>query len=188
MTHFHSPWFSLAPYPEIALTDLLAPSAERYADRPAFINFDGRQHSFAEIWSACRRVGRFLQDNGIKKGDRVAIFSANCPEYFLAFYGTLFAGGVVTTLNPLYKERELLHQLEDCAASAIFCMGSLAPMAQQVREHVPTLKHVFASEDAWKMAAEAPADPKPVKIDAKKGIAALPYSTGRTGLTAGGVL
>ena len=57
MTHFHSPWFSLAPYPEIALTDLLAPSAERYADRPAFINFDGRQHSFAEIWSACRRVG-----------------------------------------------------------------------------------------------------------------------------------
>src|ERR1700694_2614670 len=133
MTHFHSPWFSLAPYPEIALTDLLAPSAERYSGRAAFINFDGRQPTLGEIWEGWRRMGRFLQNNGIKKGDRVAIFSANCPEYFVAFYGTLFAGATVTTLNPLYKERELLHQLEDCTASAIFCMGPLVPMAQQVR-------------------------------------------------------
>ncbi|MDP9180852.1 MAG: AMP-binding protein [Chloroflexota bacterium] len=188
MTHFHSPWFSLAPYPEIALTHLLAPSAERYADRPAFINFDGRKHTFGEIWEACRRLGRFLQDNGIQKGDRVAIFSANCPEYFVAFYGTLFAGGTVTTLNPLYKERELLHQLEDCTATAIFCMGPLTPMSQQVREHLPTLKHIFAIEDVWKMAAEAAADPKPVKIDAKKDLAALPYSSGTTGLPKGVML
>ncbi len=188
MTVLQSPWYSLAPYPEIPLTELLAPSAERYADRPAFINYDGTQHTFGEIWSACRRMGRFLQDNGIKKGDRVAIFSANCPEYFVAFYGTLFAGAAVTTLNPLYKERELLHQLEDCTASAIFCMGPLVPMAQQVREHIPSLKHVFAIEDAFKLAMEADANPKAVKIDAKKDLAALPYSSGTTGLPKGVML
>jgi acyl-CoA synthetase (AMP-forming)/AMP-acid ligase II len=181
MTTFHSPWFTLEPYPEIALTDLLAPIAEHNRDKAAFINYDGTSHTFGEMWEGSRRLGRFLQDNGIKKGDRVAIFSANCPEYFLAFYGTLFAGGVVTTLNPLYKERELLHQLEDCSATAIFCMGALSPMAEQVREHVPSLKHIFNIEDAWKMAGEAANDPKPVKWDARKDLAALPYSSGTTG-------
>src|SRR6266581_3334750 len=158
---YHSPWFSLAPYAEIPLTQLLAPAAERFRDKPAFLTPEGESYTFGEAWQASRRLGRHLQDSGIQKGDRIAVLSANCPEYFVAFYGTLFAGGVVTTLNPLYKERELLHQLEDCTASAIFCMGPLTPMAQQVREHVPTLKHVFTIEDAWKMAAEAAADPKP---------------------------
>jgi acyl-CoA synthetase (AMP-forming)/AMP-acid ligase II len=181
MTVFHSPWFTLEPYPEIPLTDLLAPVAEHNRFKPAFINYDGTSHSFGEMWEGSRRLGRFLQDNGIKKGDRVAIFSANCPEYFLAFYGTLFAGGVVTTLNPLYKERELLHQLENCSASAIFCMSALSPMAQQIREHVPSLKHVFNIEDAWKLAGEAPDDPRPIQWDARNDLAALPYSSGTTG-------
>ncbi len=181
MTLHYSPWFSLAPYAEIPLTDLLAPSAEKYKDRPALVNFDGTSYTFGQTWEACKRMGRFLQDNGIKKGDRIAIFSANCPEYFVAFYGTLFAGGVVTTLNPLYKERELLHQLEDCEASAIFAMEPLVPMVQQVREHLPKVNHVFAIEDTWKMCGEAPPEPKPVKLNPKKDLVALPYSSGTTG-------
>ena len=171
---FHSPWFSLEPYPEIALTDLLAPAAEKHRDRPAFINVDGTVHTFGQTWQACRRLGRFLQDNGIQKGDRVAILSANAPEYFVAFYGTLFAGGVVTTLNPLYKEREVMHQLADCGAKAIFAMGALSPLVHSVREHLPVLKHVFNIEDEWTLAAEAPADPHPVQISAREDLAALP--------------
>src|SRR5437867_12806608 len=101
VTLYHSPWFTLEPYPDVPLYDLLAPSAERFKDKPAFISNEGISHAFGDIWQACRRLGRFLQDNGLKKGDRVAIFSANASEYFVAFYGTLFAGGVVTTLNPL---------------------------------------------------------------------------------------
>jgi acyl-CoA synthetase (AMP-forming)/AMP-acid ligase II len=188
MTLHYSPWFSLEPYPEIPLTDLLAPAAERNRDRPALINYDGTSYTFGRAWEACRRLGRFLQDNGIKKGDRIAIFSANCPEYFVAFYGTLFAGGVVTTLNPLYKERELLHQLEDCEAAAVFAMGPLVPMVHQVREHLPNLKHVFPIEDIWTICAEAPPDPKPVKFNPRKDLVALPYSSGTTGLPKGVML
>jgi acyl-CoA synthetase (AMP-forming)/AMP-acid ligase II len=188
MTQFHSPWFTLEPYPEIPLTDFLAPAAKKYADRPALINYDGTTYTFAHAWETCRRLGRYLQDNGIKKGDRIAIFSANAPEYFVAFYGILFAGGTVTTLNPLYKERELLHQLEDSDAAAIFCMSPLVPMAEQVREHLPNLKHVFAIEDVWKLAAEAPNEPHDVKLDPKVDLAALPYSSGTTGLPKGVML
>ena len=188
MTTFHSPWFSLEPYPEVSLPDFLAPSAEKYRDKPALINFDGASYTFGQTWEACRRLGRFLQDSGINKGDRIAIYSANCPEYFVAFYGTLFAGGVVTTLNPLYKERELLHQLEDCGASAIFCMEPLQPLVQQVREHLPGLKHVFNIDDVWKLSQEAPDDPKPVGLNPKDDLAALPYSSGTTGLPKGVML
>ena len=188
MTLFRSPWFSLEPYPDISLTDLMAPAADRYHDRPALINYDGTSYTFGRAWEACRRLGRFLQDNGIQKGDRIAIFAANCPEYFVAFYGTLFAGGVVTTLNPLYKDRELLHQLEDCQASAVFAMGPLVPMVQQVREHLPNVKHVFAIEDVWTLAAEAENDPNPVNINARTDLAALPYSSGTTGLPKGVML
>jgi len=185
---FQSPWFSLEPYAEIPLTQLLAPSAERFRDKAAFIMAEGRSHSFGEVWEASRRLGRHLQDAGIQKGDRVAILSANCPEYFVAFYGTLFAGGVVTTLNPLYKGREVLHQLEDCGATAIFTMGPLQPLVHGVREHLPELKHVWGIEDVWSLAAEAKGDPHPVSINPKVDLAALPFSSGTTGLPKGVML
>ncbi len=188
MTLFHSPWFTLEPYPEIPLTQLLAPSAERHKDKPAFISMDGPSYTFGQTWEACRRLGRYLQDAGIQKGDRVAILSANCPEYFIAFYGTLFAGGVITTLNPLYKEREVMHQMEDCGARAIFTMTALQPLVHGVREHLPELKHVFAIEDVWKLAAEAPPDPHPIQLDVRTDLAALPYSSGTTGLPKGVML
>ena len=185
---FHSPWFSLEPYAEIPLIQLLAPSAERFRDKPAFITAEGQTHSFGEMWEASRRLGRYLQDSGVQKGDRIALLSANCPEYFVAFYGTLFAGGVVTTLNPLYKEREVLHQLEDCGARAVFAMGPLQPLVHGVREHLPELKNIWGIDDVWSLAGEAKGDPQPVAINAKEDLAALPYSSGTTGLPKGVML
>ncbi|MBI2912443.1 MAG: AMP-binding protein, partial [Chloroflexi bacterium] len=185
---FHSPWFTLEPYPSIPLTELLAPSAERFRDKSAFITAEGQAYTFAHTWEASRRLGRFLQDQGIQKGDRVAILSANTPEYFPAFYGTLFAGATVTTLNPLYKEREVLHQLEDCRATAIFAMQPLLPLVHSIREHLPELRHVFAIEDVWALSGEAPPHPRPVTLDPRADLAALPYSSGTTGLPKGVML
>ncbi len=185
---FHSPWFTLEPYPQVTLTQLLAPAAARLRDKPAFIGVERQEYTFGHTWEACRRLGRFLQDQGLQKGDRVAILSANAPEYFVAFYGTLFAGGVVTTLNPLYKEREILHQLEDCGACAIFTMRFLQTPVQAIREQLPGLRHVWAIEDVWSLASEAPPDPRPVTLDPKVDLAALPYSSGTTGLPKGVML
>src|SRR5256712_11062980 len=165
MMLFHSPWYTLEPYPEVSLPGLLAPSADRFRDKAACIGVEGASYTFGDIWQACRRLGRLLQDYGISEVDRIAILSANAPEYFVAFYGTLFAGGVVTRLNPLYKEREVLHQLEDCGASAIFAMGALQPLVQGVREHLPELRHIFTIEDVWSLAAEAKGDPLPISLN-----------------------
>jgi acyl-CoA synthetase (AMP-forming)/AMP-acid ligase II len=181
----HSPYPSLQPYPTATLPQYLENSANRFQDKPALINVDGTTYSFTQIWEAGRRLGRFLQDQGIKKGDRVAILSANIPEYVVAFQGIVHAGAVVTTLNPLYKQRELLHQLEDCDATAIFTMSFLLTPVQGLQEHLPNVKNVWALEDIWEMVKDSPPEPRPVEIDPATDLVALPYSSGTTGLPKG---
>ncbi len=185
---FHSPWLSLEPYPAVSLTQFLEPSAVRFRDKPAFISAEGQVYTFGRTWEAAKRLGRLLQDRGVEKGDRVAILSANSPEYFVAFYAALFAGATVTTLNPLYKEREVIHQLEDCGAKAIFAMTPLLPVANAAKEHLPGLQQVLAIEDVWSLSAEAPPELRPVALDPKVDLAALPYSSGTTGLPKGVML
>lgn len=183
-----SPWISLQPYPTVTLPEYLEHSAHRFQDKPCLINIDGTAYTFSQVWEAGQRLGRFLQDQGIQKGDRVAILSANTPEYVVAFQGIVHAGAVVTTLNPLYKQRELVHQMEDCDATAIFTMRFFQTPVQNMREHLPSLKHVWALEDVWELAKESPPEPRFVEIEPQTDLAALPYSSGTTGLPKGVML
>ncbi len=184
----HSPYASLQPYPDVTLPEYLEHSAHRFKDKTCLINVDGTTYTFGQIWEAGQRLGRFLQDQGIQKGERVAILSANIPEYVVAFQGIVHVGAVVTTLNPLYKQRELLHQLEDCDATAIFTMRFLLTPVQGLQEHLPNLKNVWALEDVWEMVKDSPPDPCFVEIDPHTDLVALPYSSGTTGLPKGVML
>ena len=184
----HSPWASLQPYPTFTLPEYLEHAAHRFEDKACLVNMDGTEYTFGRVWEAGKRLGRFLQDQGIQKGDRVAVLSANLPEYVVAFQGIVHAGAVVSTLNPLYKQRELLHQLEDCSASAIFTMRFLKTPVEALKEHLPSLRHVWAIEDAWEMGNESPPEPHFVEIDAQTDLVALPYSSGTTGLPKGVML
>jgi len=181
----HSPYASLQPYPTASLSEYLENSAHRFQDKPCLINVDGTTYTFGQVWEAGRRLGRFLQDQGIQKGERVAILSANIPEYMVAFQGIVHAGAVVTTLNPLYKQRELLHQLEDCDATAIFTMRFLRTPVQGLQEHLPNLKNVWALEDIPELVKDSPPEPRFVEIDPQTDLVALPYSSGTTGLPKG---
>lgn len=184
----HSPWLSLEPYPTVSLGRLMEAAVQRHPDKTAFIAVDGRQYTFADTWRAAVCLARLLQDDGLGKGERVAIFSPNSPEYFVALHAILAAGGTVTTMNPLYKEREVLQQLEDCQASSIFVARPLEPLVASVREQLPGLRKVYAMEDVWELAASSRGEVHPVDIDPKVDLAVLPYSSGTTGLPKGVML
>lgn len=71
---------------------------------------------------------------GLKKGDVVAMYSPNVPEYPIVFFGIILAGGVVTTCNPLYTTKELSHQLNLAEAKHIFTVNVFTDKAKEAAE------------------------------------------------------
>jgi acyl-CoA synthetase (AMP-forming)/AMP-acid ligase II len=171
---------------------MIEATVRRLPDKAALVTAEGTSYTFSELWTAVRGMARALQDEGIVKGDMVGIYAPNSAEYAVALHGALLAGATVTTLNPLYREREVEHQLADAGAKALFTLGPLIPVVDAVTHELPKLKQVHKLEDAWEMARGAKRDrgqgPTPVQIDPEKDVAVLPYSSGTTGLPKGVML
>ncbi len=82
-------------------------------------DFMGAQLSYAAV---ARHVAAFagaLQAQGLAKGDRVGLYLPNVPDYIIAYYGVLRAGGIVVNMSPLYSAAELAHQIADSGARII---------------------------------------------------------------------
>jgi len=181
-------WPSQAPYEEIPLPELARRSAERFGDKAALIGADGTTRTYRELWSCARKVARLLQDHGIEKGDKVGIFSPNHVDYGAVFYGILLAGATVTTLNPLYREREIEHQLDDAEAVALFVFSPMAPPVEAARRNLPRLRHVWPIDGLPDLLSGISEEYRPVEINAREDVAVLPYSSGTTGLPKGVML
>ncbi len=76
-------------------------------------DFYGKKYDWVTIWHLSQHLAKGLQDEGVKKGDRIGIFLPNCPYYLISYYAVLLTGASVVNLNPLYAEAELQHLIED---------------------------------------------------------------------------
>jgi long-chain acyl-CoA synthetase len=95
-------------YPKEPLFHLLEEAARKYPDRACTI-FKGAVISYRAMNEATDRIAAALADMGVKKGDRVGIFMPNTPQFIIAYFGILKAGGVVVATNPaLYAARDRL--------------------------------------------------------------------------------
>jgi acyl-CoA synthetase (AMP-forming)/AMP-acid ligase II len=181
-------WPSQAPYEEFPLPELLRGSAERFGDKLALVGADGTMRTYREVWSYARKVARLLQDQGVGKGDKVGIMSPNHVDYAAVFHGILLAGATVTTLNPLYKEREIEHQLDDAEAVGLFVFSPLATAVEAARQNLPRLRQTWPIERLPELLEGVPEEYEPVAVDPREDIAVLPYSSGTTGLPKGVML
>lgn len=131
---------SLAPYPDHTLDGFLKRSAAQFPDRACTI-FKGRTVTYAEMEARSDRLAAALAGLGVKKGDRVGIFMPNTPQFVLAFYAILKAGGVVVAINPLYTAPELEHQLQDAGVEVMLVMSNFYPKvkASQKRTRLRTI-------------------------------------------------
>ena len=127
-------------YPDVPLHKLLEDSAVRYARRPALTFYQGSL-TYAELNATATRFGGGLMRLGLGKGDRVALVMPNCPQFVIAFYGTLKAGGVVVPTNPLYSERELQYQLKDAGATIVCTLTRFYKNVEAVR-HAAGVQHI----------------------------------------------
>lgn len=108
-------------YPEVPAFHFLEESARKYPDRACTI-FKGAVISFREMNELTDRMAAALAGMGIRKGDRVGIFMPNTPQFVIAYFGILKAGGVVVATNPLYTPPEIAHQVSDAGVEVMFVM------------------------------------------------------------------
>ncbi|HLR60174.1 MAG TPA: long-chain-fatty-acid--CoA ligase [Pseudogracilibacillus sp.] len=130
-------------YDEKPLHNFLIESGLKHAKKKA-LHFLGKELTFEEVLIEAKKTAHFLQQKGLKKGDRVASMLPNCPQAVITYYGTLMAGGIVIQVNPLYTERELEHQLQDSGAKFIVCLDILVPRVNKVRGNTD-LEHIIVS-------------------------------------------
>ena len=81
-----------------------------------FIVYGDRRISFADFIDASDSVSATLLEHGVGHGDRVAVLSANNPEWCMAFWGTVDIGAILVGLNGWWKTDEILYGLEDSGA------------------------------------------------------------------------
>jgi len=152
----------------------------------------GREITGAQFKRAVEGLAAGLSERGIGRGDVVALYLPNLPEYAVAFHGVCAAGATNTTANPLYTARELEHQLSDSGARILI---TVAPFLEAAREAAAgaDADEVFVVGEAegatpFTELIRDPADaPSPV-IDPAEDLAVLPYSSGTTGLPKGVML
>jgi long-chain acyl-CoA synthetase len=143
-THDARPW--LAHYPpavppelDVArigtLADLIRSACARYGGRPAFESF-GKAITYAETLRAAEAFAGWLQAQGLKKGDRVALMMPNILAYPAALFGTLLGGFTVVNVNPLYTARELTHQLNDSGARVLVVIENFAHVVAEAKAHL----------------------------------------------------
>jgi len=97
----------------------LAVSASRFPDKAA-IDYYGSRIAYAELKREADALAGFLQLRcGVKKGERVLLYTQNCPQFVIAFYAILRADAVVVPVNPMNRSEELRHYVEDADAATI---------------------------------------------------------------------
>ena len=184
-------------YPGGPLHDVMRATAARHPERRA-ITFKDQSITFAAFDRESNRLANGLAALGLASGDRMALYLPNCPQYELAFYAASKLGAVSSPMNPSYREREITYQVNDSGASVMVTHASLWPVVDACLSKLPGLARVVVvdggpgSHDGiavgWDEVVDSGSTDAPaVKVDQGQ-LAALPYSSGTTGLPKGVML
>lgn len=134
-------------------------------EHTAFVWY-GREVSFRELNTLSDNFAAVLWSLGIRKGDRVALFLQNSPQYVIAHIGIQKIGAIVGPCSPLFKAQELQYQLADLGARVIVADEHLYSLVQAVRADT-ALEHVFVTNYA-DMLPESPSMALPEPLQQEK--------------------
>jgi long-chain acyl-CoA synthetase len=119
-------------YPPVPLFYFLEEAAKKHPETPCTI-FKGARITYKEMNEITDRLAAGLAALGVKKGDRVGIFMPNTPQFVMAYFGILKAGGVVVATNPLYSPREIEHQVNDAGIEIMLVMSNFYRVIKEVQ-------------------------------------------------------
>lgn len=131
-------------YPPITLFHLLEEAAQNYPHSACTI-FKGEKITYKEMDALTDRMAAGLAALGVQKGDRVGIFMPNSPQFVIAYFGALKAGGVVVATNPLYSQREIEHQANDSGVEIMLVMSNFYHTVKEVQPKTKIRKVVVTN-------------------------------------------
>lgn len=160
--YLSKPWLKYYPagvpenpnIPEMSVPELIDQLADKYAKNTALI-FYGKKITYGRLKELIHRFATGLADQGVKKGDTVALYLLNCPQYVIAYFAALKLGAKVTPISPVYTSKEVKHQLEDSDAKTVVCQDILYSNVEKagvkldrviltsIGEYLPALKKWF---------------------------------------------
>ena len=165
------------------LAAAFAESVRAQRDRPAVFYGDA-EISYARLWEQSCAVARRLRGGGVGRGDRVAVWLKNCPEFPASLFGVWLAGGVVVVINNFLKPDEVAYILGDAGANIVLSDTSLAEHHAKVAALLPSVRFL----DIIECASASPAsDATPASL-CEDDLAALLYTSGTTGRPKGAML
>jgi len=126
------------------LRELLMLARAGYAARELLVYEDDRV-TYDAFYRAAVAIAEELQEQGVRKGDRVALVMRNLPEWAAIFYGAGIIGAIVTPLNAWWTGPELEYGLDDSGATIVFAD---AERLERIAEHLPNcpeVKRVYVS-------------------------------------------
>ncbi|WP_238361135.1 AMP-binding protein [Iningainema tapete] len=193
-----------SPYPDISipeqsLTEFVLQRAVELAQKPALIEglSDCAERSgkaertitYGQLADSIRKVASSLAARGFLKGDVLAIYSPNLPEYAIAFHAVATLGGIITTVNPSYTASELAYQLNDAGAKYLLTISALVEQALEAVEQ-SKVEEVFVFGEAagatpFSVLLEGDGEIPLIQINPREDLLALLYSSGTTGMPKG---
>jgi long-chain acyl-CoA synthetase len=181
--YLSKPWLKYYPkgvpsdvdVPEISVPELFDRMADKYANKTALI-FYGNKISYKKLKELIDRFAAALGGLGVIKGQTVALYLLNCPQYVIAYFAALKVGAKVTPISPVYTSKEVKHQLEDSEAETIICQDILYDNVEKtgislknviltnIAEYLPLLKKQLGKSALGKVYGEMHA-PAPKYIE-----------------------
>jgi fatty-acyl-CoA synthase len=131
-------------------TVMRVPDAEALVDVPS-----GRRWTYAELDADVTALALGLLAVGIQDGDRIGIWSPNCPEWTLLQYATARVGALLVNVNPAYRSHELAYVLEQSGMRMLFSAvvhktSDDRAMIDEVRTQCQDLREVvYIGESSW---------------------------------------
>jgi fatty-acyl-CoA synthase len=191
LSYAHGPSLPLL---DLTIGDLLDRTASRFPDRLALVSCHQSQRlTWSELSLAADRIARGLWSLGVRRGDRVGLWSTNCTEWILLHMGCARAGVALVNVNPAYRSHELQHTLRKSRMKALFLWHTdkRADYAEILGRacHGLTLElqhTIYFDSPEWPALLDAPGE-LPDYVDPQD-VANIQYTSGTTGLPKGVML